>query len=66
MFHNFLYYINYISDVIKKQMPKSVNEPTVWLGGMDAADEGHWVWTSAGNLPLAKDLVWGLGRYTLV
>ena len=47
-------------------MPISVTQPTVWLGGQDAADEGLWVWTSAGNLPLAKDLVWALGRYTLV
>ena len=44
-------------------MPISVFDSTVWLGGQDAADEGHWVWTSAGNLPLAKDLVWALGRF---
>ena len=35
---------------------------SVWLGGQDVAKEGRWVWTSAGNQPLAKDLMWELGK----
>jgi len=33
----------------------------VWLGGQDIVEEGHWMWTSAGNQPLAEDLEWGPG-----
>jgi len=35
---------------------------SVWLGGQDVAEEGQWVWTSAGNQPLAKDLLWAAGK----
>jgi len=35
---------------------------SVWLGGQDEAEEGRWVWTSAGNQTLAKDLLWELGK----
>ena len=50
-----------VEDVVKKQMPLVGNKYSsagVWLGGQDVAEEGRWVWTSAGNQTLAKDLVW--------
>ena len=35
---------------------------SVWLGGQDVAEEGRWVWTSAGNQTLAQDLIWEPGK----
>jgi len=48
---------------VKKKRP-SVGEKwsSVWLGGQDVAEEGRWVWTSAGNQPLAQDLMWASGK----
>ena len=49
--------------MVEKQMPLLGDKySSVWLGGQDVAEEGRWVWTSAGNQTLAKDLMWKAGR----
>ena len=48
-----------LKEFIHKQVPlEEVPSSQVWLGGQDVAEEGKFVWTIAGNQPLAKDLLW--------
>ena len=44
-------------------MPLTSNKiSSLWLGGQYVAEEGQWLWTSAGNQSLAKDLLWYPGK----